>query len=226
MKMHDNLTHALEQILLFRSRWDHPFWVTFLIDPQKLEAKADALAEQFGTRLPAWRRQDRKQAGLPNATAICAPVLGSPGQRQVIILATAQVQFAPPDTPWARERWLNRPVEFGSYVMVYEPRPRGDSAWTWRLQQQIVDGLQRYLTSLVKAGKSDAIRTETQRWLQVYTFFGGVRRQIRRVLMSGRKLWQACHGRPWPGITPEDLPVKIGFRATRLMPDQKEPTNA
>jgi len=212
MKTHDNLTNALEQILLLVARWDHQYWVSFQISQDKLEAKAASIAEQFGTRLPAWKRQDRKQVGLPNATAVSAPVLGAPDQRQIIILATAQVQFAHPDSPWARERWLSRPVEFGNYVMVHEPRARGDAAWTWRLQQQVIDGLQRYLTSLVKAGKSTAVRAETQRWLKVYTLFGGVRRQIRRVLLSARKLWQACHGSAWPGISPEELPVKIGFR--------------
>jgi hypothetical protein len=218
MKQFDNLTPALEAILINWSRRGYVCWTSFQLKTERVDAKAMELADSYGTRLPAWKRQDRKQAGQPTCVAVSAPILGSPGSREIILMATAEVQTAPAGSVWKRERWSDRCVVFGSFVLTKEPRPRGDYAWTWRLQEHIYEGIRRYLTSLVKAGNASAIRTETEGWQRRYPLFGGVRRQLRRLLNSGEKLWLALQRRPWPGLSSEQLPIKIGFRGDPQWP--------
>lgn len=220
MKRFEHLTPALQTILINWSRRNYTWWTSFRLKAERVDSKGMELADIYGTRLPAWKRQDRKQAGHPTCVAVCAPVLGSPGMREIILMATAQVQTAPPGSVWKREDWTDRRVVFGSFVMLEEPRHYDDYAWTWRLQERIYEGVAQYLTSLVKAGHASAIRNETQGWIRHYPMFGGVRRQLQRLLNSARKLWAACHHSEWPGLDPDQLPAMIGFRGSVQSPDR------
>lgn len=216
MKTFDELTAALDHILLLRSRWDHDHWTSFQIDRHKLAEKKAEITDLYATNDPAWKRQDRKQSGRPNASAVSSPVLRAPEKVQIILMATPQLESALHLAPWAREKWSNRPIEFGSYVMVREPRQRGDWRWTWRLQPRVIDGLHRYMTTLVKVGNASAVAVESNSWIRNYTLCGGVRSQLIRLLAAASKLWRACHASPWPGLSPDELPMKIGFRPTKL----------
>ncbi|MGA0608713.1 hypothetical protein [Caldimonas sp. KR1-144] len=211
MKLYQQHIPALQAIALHYRR-GYCLTIGFTTDEEKLERKAIEWAEAFGTRLPAWRRQDRKQRGLPNAVAVAGGVLGYPGRREVILMATAEALSAPAISPWAKEKWTDRYPTFGPYILSREPRPGREPVWTWRLQESVYQGISRYLISLVKQGNAGAVRLETESWLGAYALFGGVRRQLRRSLMAARKLWNACHQSAWPGVDPDALPMLIGFR--------------
>jgi hypothetical protein len=215
VKIYDDLTPALQSILL---QWIHGYTCWTVTDPLP-RAKAEAVlakwAELYGTNLPAWKRQDRKEKGLPNAVALAAPVVGLSGRFQLVLMATAPALSAPTVSPFSREKWKTRCPEFAEYVIVHEPRDRGDYAWTWRLQEKVVAGLENQLISII--GRIDAVevRRQTFQWVGVYVLFGGVRRQLRRILRSSQKLWARKHKTVWPGPDPDKLPAMVGFRSAK-----------
>ncbi len=211
MKHCENLTAALDAILINWALRDYNHWTSFVLAAEREDEKGNELADLYGTRLPAWKRQDLKQKGLPTCSAISAPVLGSPGKREFILMATDKVRGAQQGSVWSRETWTDRSITFGSFVMVKEPRSRRDYAWTWRLQQGVYQGLSRHLINLVKSGNASVILAETQSWLRCYPMFGGVRRQFRRLIISASKLWIACHRSTWPGLNVDELPIKTKF---------------
>jgi hypothetical protein len=209
MHIFDNLTEALKRILrAFMS--GYTLWVSFEVDASKVDGIREKWIETCGTNLPAWKRQDRKQKGLPNAWAAAAPVLGYPNKRQVILMATERaLDF--PDSDLGRQQWNRRLPEFSDFVMIHEARERGDYAWTWRIQNRVFGLLEKHLISLVKAGDRYAVASETRHMAALYPMFGGVRRQLARLLKSSGKLWVATQPSPWPGLIAKDLPKMIGF---------------
>src|SRR5262245_15381104 len=112
MKVYEDLTTALQHILM---NWQRGYrcWVSFEILAERVEFKALELADKFGTTLPPWKRQDRKEAGLPTAVAACVHVIGNAAKREVIVMATSLVHTAHPNSPWSREQWLDRLPEVG-----------------------------------------------------------------------------------------------------------------
>jgi hypothetical protein len=211
MHIYEDLTPALRSILL---QWTRGYrcWTSFTVTLDKLDAIGSKWTDDFGTRLPAWKRQDRKAKRLANAVAIAAPAIGTPGVAEVILMATADAMTMPAASPWARERWKTSCVEFSEFVLVHEPRDRGDYAWTWRLQERTSGGVQKHFTSLVKSRRANEVRRHTDHAVRFYPMFGGVRRQMRRLLRSARKLWLAQNCGPWPGPDPENLPFFDRFR--------------
>lgn len=213
MYIYDNLTPALRDILLNFTR-GYALWVSFEVNACKVEGIREKWIESCGTNLPAWKRQDRKQKGLPNAWAAAAPVLGYPNRRQVILMASDEVSSFP-ESQLGREKWNSRPPEFSDFVMVREARERGDYAWTWRIQDRVLGLLEKHLVSLVKAGDRSAVAIETRQMAELYPMFGGVRRQLARMLKSSGKLWAATQPSPWPGLSADKLPMMVGFKGTR-----------
>ena len=220
MYIYDNLTPALRDILLNFTR-GYALWVSFEVDACKVEGIREKWIESCGTNLPAWKRQDRKQKGLPNAWAAAAPVLGYPNRRQVILMASDEVSSFP-ESQLGREKWNSRPPEFSDFVMVREARERGDYAWTWRIQDRVLGLLEKHLVSLVKAGDRSAVAIETRQMAELYPMFGGVRRQLARMLKSSGKLWAATQPSPWPGLSADKLPMMVGFRGTRKAADESK----
>jgi hypothetical protein len=209
------LNEALQVVLMMFTK-GYTRWVSFEISEEKLPDLWKKWAEIYGINLPAWKRFQKKARSLPNAWAGASLILGKPGCVQVMLMATAEVDRAPVGSPWKREKWRSDPPVLGDYYMIQEPRGKGDRVLTWRLKPEVQYGLQKYLTHLVKnAGPSDVAR-ETKDYLRAYTLFGGVRRQLRRVLHGGRKLWASTHPKQaWPGPDPDHLPAMIGFRKTK-----------
>ena len=219
MYIYDDLTPALKDILLNFTR-GYTLWVSFEVDASKVDGIREKWIETCGTNLPAWKRQDRKQKGLPNAWAAAAPVLGYPNKRQVILMATEQaLDF--PESDLGRQKWIRRLPEFSDFVMVREARERGDCAWTWRIQERVLGLLEKQLVAMVKAGDRSAVATETRHMAALYPMFGGVRRQLARMIKSSGKLWAATQPSPWPGQTADKLPMMIGFKG-RQRPGKEE----
>lgn len=212
MKIYDDLTPALQSILLHFTR-GYTHWISIKTAQEKLPALDEKWAEVYGTRLAAYQRQDKKQKGLPTAVAVVGPVIGAPGEVQVILMAT---EFASSIEvgPFRKEKWNTRLPEFSKFVIVHEPRDRGDYAWTWRVQERDMGLMEKHLTSLVKS-RRDEVGPTTRHMVAFYPMFGGVRRQFRRSLFSARKLWNALYsesGGQWPGPDPDSLPMMVGFK--------------
>jgi hypothetical protein len=217
MRDYDDITSALRAV---QRNWQSGYtcWVAFIIGAEKVPVINERWAEELGTGLPAWKRQDRKQKRLANAVALSSPVLGRHGVREVMLMATPDALTMPEVSPWHRQKWLQRCPELSEFVMLREPRPRGDYAWTWRLQEHIAVGLARHFTRLVETSDGSAVAKHTHHAVALYPMFGGVRRQLRRILHSARKLWSVRTKRPWPGPDPDHLPAMIGFKPAKLAP--------
>jgi hypothetical protein len=217
MREHEDITSAMRAV---QRNWQTGYtcWVSFTIGLDKLPTIEARWAEELGTRLPAWKRQDRKQRHLANAVAVAGPVLSRPGVSEVILMATPDALTMPEVSPWRRQKWLTRCPEFSEFVMVHEPGNHGDYRWTWRLQERVAVGLGRQFTRLVQDGDASAVARHTNHAIALYPMFAGVRRQLKRILHSARKLWVARYKKPWPGPDPEHLPAMVGFKPDKIAP--------
>ena len=206
-----DMTSALQRIQMLYQR-GYVVWISFSTAAEKVPAKDMQWERDFGTRLRASQRQDRKERGLPTAVATSTSVVGYPTMRQLILMATPFATGAHPQSPWSKEQWNERPPHCGDYVLVHSPVPGGRYAWTWNLHESVVARISAQLTRMVKAGNGPAVRIETTAWIASFSMSRGVRGQIRKVLKSGEKLWAACQQTPWPGVDPDDLPFVAEFR--------------
>lgn len=208
MKIYENITPALTEIR--RSHGNgYTNWVSFIVDKEKVPGIKEKWAEVYGTLLPAWRRNDRKNKNLPLAVSYAAPVLSRPSKIEVILLA-----WLPDSVPfaWSKEHWRRDMPVFSEFVLVKEPNSTKNYVWTWKLQDRVLGGIEKHLIALVKAGNSSAVRHETEQMVRLYPMFSGVRRQIRRLFRGAAKLWQATAKFEWPGPDPENLPAMVGFK--------------
>jgi hypothetical protein len=220
MREYEDITSALRAV---QRHWQSGYtcWVAFIVGADKVRGIGERWAEELGTGLPAWKRQDRKQRRLANAVALSSPVLSRPGVREVMLMATPDALAMPDISPWRRQKWLQRCPELSVFVMLHEPRPRGDYAWTWRLQEHAAVGVARHFTRLVEEGDGSAVAKHTHQAVSLYPMFGGVRRQLKRILYSARKLWTARKKGSWPGPDPDHLPAMIGFKPAKVTPARK-----
>jgi hypothetical protein len=211
MKTYDNITPALQAILRYWSSSGAVCWIGFHIDRDKLESVKNKWLEQYGTGLSAEKRRWRREKGLPRAWACAMPMLGLPHKVEVVLLASAEaltIQVG----PFSREKWITRPPEASDFVMVKEARERGDSAWTWRIKNHQAGLLESHLVALVKSGNASDVAHASRHMTRIYPAFGGVRRQLRRILRSAAKLWGATTRSSWPGQNPDELPMMVGFK--------------
>lgn len=206
-----NTTAALWQVMRHYQR-GYTVSIAFVTESEKVPGKALQWERDFGTRLLSYQKQDRKQRGLPTAVALCTQVHGSPSKRELILMATPLALSAHPDSPWAKQKWMEHPPQCGVYIMVRSPRPQGGYSWTWNLQESVRSQLSARLTQLVKSKNAFAVRSETESWAQIFSMYRGVRGQLIRTIKSAQKLWHACHRTNWPGIAPEHLPFITEFR--------------
>lgn len=217
MREYEDITSALRVV---QRNWQSGYtcWVTFIVGAEKVPVIGERWAEELGTGLPAWKRQDRKQRHLANAVALSSPVLGRPGVREIMLMATPDALTMPAISPWHRQQWLQRCPELSAFVMLREPRPRGDYAWTWRLREHVAVGIARHFTRLVEQSDGSAVAKHTHHAVSLYPMYGGVRRQLTRILNSARKLWVARTKSTWPGPDPDHLPAMIGFKPAKIAP--------
>lgn len=212
MKNYEHLTEALQAALMMATR-GYVQGVSFEVEASKLDTISAKFADTYGVNLPAWKRHDRRSKGLPNAWACSMPVAGNPAKRLVVLLATdfdeGKLDAA---SPWLREKWkpLDR-LEIGDIVIKRDQRERGDSALTVRLSPRCQGGLEKYWRALAAQGHFDQIAYEAGRAVRFYPLFGGLRRQLRRMIRGYAKLYEKKLGKQWPGPNPENLPAMVGF---------------
>jgi len=214
MKIYQHQTDALRAILfMWTQGYRHA--VIFEIRNDKLQPIAQKFAENYGTELPAWKRYQRRKKGLPNGWACAMPKSSSPGYSIVFLMASFEtLDNLSPDSPWRRERW--RPaekIEIGDYrIAPHDKRDRRDYADTIKLTTRTLSGLEDYWRALASRGQFDTIAAEAARAVRFYVLFGGVRRQLRRLIRGHKKLYEARVKKPWPGPDPEALPSLGAFR--------------
>jgi hypothetical protein len=218
MKIYQHQTDALLAILLMWTR-GYRYAVVFEVRNDKLAPIAEKFAENFGTNLPAWKRYERKRKGLPNGWVCAMPKAGFPGTSIVVLMASFEtLDNLAEASPWRREKW--RPaerIEIGDYrIAPQDKRDRGDHGDTIKLTTRTITGLESYWRALASQGQFDKIVDESWRAVQFYALFGGVRRQLRRLIRSYKKLYEARLKKPWPGPNPEALPSIGSFRKAQV----------
>jgi hypothetical protein len=214
MKIYQHQTDALRAILLMWTQ-GYRYAVTFQTKNEKLDSIAEKFAEVYGTELPAWKKYERKRKKLPNAWACAMPKSSYPGHNIVVLMAAFQtLDHLDPASPWKREKWQPaEKLEIGDYrIAPNDKRDRRDYADTIKLARRTLDGLENYWRSLASQGQFDKIADEASRATQFYALFGGVRRQLRRLIRGYKKLYEARLKKTWPGPDPERLPAMVGFR--------------
>lgn len=210
MKNHENLTEALRAIL-FNYQRGYTCWTSFEVPEEKLPGISEKWSEIYGTNLPAYIRQDKKQKGFPTAVAVSAPVIGSPNKRHLILMATPFARTIKVG-PFTRETWETKLPSFSLFRMTQDARPRGDYTLTWKLNDRTIGLLEKHLASQVRAGDPFEVKREVDQWIRFYPLFGGVRRQLKRAIHGSSRLWELTQKTPWPARSEDDLPVMVGFQ--------------
>jgi hypothetical protein len=214
MKIYRHQTDALRSILMMWTQ-GYRYAVTFDAKTEKLDALASKFAETYGTELPAWKRYERKRKKLPNGWACSMPKASHPGQSIVVLMAAFDsLDHLDPASPWRREKWIPAErVEIGDYrIAPRDKRDRRDYADTIKLTTRTLSGLENYWRALAAQQQFDKLADEAWRAVQFYSLFGGVRRQIRRLIRGYKKLYEARLKKTWPGPDPEALPSIGQFR--------------
>lgn len=205
MKHYDDITPALRAILMNVTR-GYRYCITEEVKIDKVPGIAEKWIDNFGTTLAPAKRHARKASGLPNAWACSMPVPGAPHKRLLVLLRTeADLGKLDPASPWRREKWLDR-LEIGDYIITVDQRDRGDHAYTVRLSPACIRRLEGWYRELASRSL-DQLQAEIERDVRYYPAFGGVRRQLRRLIRGYAKLYEKRRGSPWPGPNPERLPV-------------------
>jgi hypothetical protein len=145
------------------------------------------------------------------------PKAGFPGISIVVLMASFEtLDKLAQSSPWRREKW--RPadkIEIGDYrIAPGDRRDRGDHADTIKLTTRTITGLESYWRALATQGRFDELAQDAARAVRFYALFGGVRRQLRRLIRGYKKLYEAKLKKPWPGPDPEALPTIGKFRKT------------
>lgn len=212
MKTYDDLTTGLQAVLMQATR-GYSWCVTFEIERSKVTALTEKWIDHYGVNLPPWKRFERKRIGLPNAWAGVIPVPGAGHRARVVLLRTdADLSKLPPESPWHREQWRDR-VEVGDFLIARDQRDRRDYTTTIKLSPRCLHGLEGHWRAVANESL-EQLANEADRAVRFYPLFGGVRRQLRRLIRGYVKLWAKRRpDRPWPGPDPEALPTMQGFRA-------------
>jgi hypothetical protein len=132
-------------------------------------------------------------------------------QVECILLATGEALDAKVG-PFSREKWITRSPEVSDFVMLKEKKERGDSMWSWKIQNKQLGMLEQNLIALVKSADASRVAIASHHMVKFYPMFGGIRRQLRRVLIGASKLWLATMKTPFPGPDPNALPAMVGFK--------------
>lgn len=211
MKIYEDITPGLQAILRTWSTGTSACWVSFKVHRDKLQGIKEKWLEEYGTGLSSEKRRYRKNKGLPCAWACAIPVLGIEHQVECILLATSEALNAK-EGPFSREKWITRPPEISDFVIVREKKERGDSVWTWKIQNKQLGILEQNLISIIKTSDAKRVAIAANHMVKFYPMFSGVRRQIRRLLHASTKLWVASRKTSFPGPDYRNLPSLIGFK--------------
>lgn len=204
MHVYDDLTKGMWGVL-FNYLRGYTHTVVFQASVEKLDDLDKKFADNLGTRLPAWKRHQRKSVGLPNCLACALPVPSRPGNFFVVLMLSGHVKLQSLDkeSPFRRESWKEG-VLLGDFYISTDKRNRGDMTTTWRLTPGCYKGLDSYWRSICQENPA-SLNWEIERAKDFYPMFGGIRRQLRRLILSYTKL--CAHRGVKITVDPEKLPI-------------------
>lgn len=224
MQNYEHLTHGMASILMQYTR-GYTKSVVFEAQKDKLPALQVKFEDNFGIGLPAWKRHQRKGKGLPNGWACSMPMPGHSGRVYVVLLGafeSGSLSALHETSPWRSEKWQEKLV-VGDYMIAVDQRDRRDFTTTWKLTPKCLSGLESYWRSQAEKGVHLVV-PEIERAVAFYPMFGGIRRQLRRLIRGYSKLYKAKTKKDWPGPDPEKLPAMVGFRGPKKTETVEEKT--
>ncbi len=212
-----DITNAMQSILLHHTR-GYTLWTGFTTDQSKLSALDQKWALELGIHEPAWKRNDRKNKGIPNAIGIAGRIFSQPSQCEVVLMATPNARTMIPNSPYhpfLRQQWRDDLPQFSHFEMAHIPtEAQGKLTWTWRIRKPELGQMEKYLIHLCNQRDVESIKRETHALVRTYPLYNGIRSQIRRVL---RHVDRKCSsiGLNYPGPDPEYLPMMLRFPRTK-----------
>ena len=226
MKIYSDLTHGLQATLLHATRgYTLTTKSPILVDINKMPGIVAKFIDQYGTNLPSWKRYQRKVKGLPNSVGVVIPVLGNPYQRQVILLCTPfdtlHLKSLSEKNPFLGEEWRTQ-IRVGDFEIVSDKRDRGDQAMTWKLTKHAFLVFESHLQNRSRNNDWQKLIQELNHAVRIYPMFGGIRRQLRRLITSYKKLYEHKFLKEWSGPDPENLPMMVGFRRDKSDSNKKQ----
>jgi hypothetical protein len=213
MRNYDDLTLGMQAILLHFSRGYVLTTVEqIIVSLEKINSISEKFIDLYGTNLPAWKRLQRKEKGLPNCVGAIIPVVGNPYKKQIVLLCTDhQPAELNEKNPFLNEKWQSK-ISIGDFEIAKDMRDRGDSAFSWKLKKSALMGFEAHLRNLLKKGQWHQLIDELNKCAKFYPMFGGIRRQLKRLIGGYKKLYEKKHSTEWAGPDPENLPKMVGFR--------------
>lgn len=212
-----DITNAMHGILLYHTR-GYTLWVDIRVPETKIPALDEKWSLSLGIREPGWKRQDRKQRGIPNAAAIAGKVFSQPSQVEILLMATANARMVKPGSPYHAflcEQWRDDLPRFSHFEMVHQPtEAQGKLVWTWRIRKPELGQIEKRLIALCDMRDMDSLNRETHSLVRNFPMFNGIRSQVRRLLRHVQRKCATCHIN-YPGPDPENLPMMLRFPRTR-----------
>lgn len=215
MKIYDTQI-ACQQYLLKVVPRGYFFWTTGVVATrEKLDRLAVRFSENYGTRLSAAERFWRKGKGLANALVVAAPLEGENWRFYLVATEGNGVVWTDEGERLKNARVTTTPVIWGKdYYMHQARRVRehgGGLHWSWWIQPELNNKLEKYLLHLAKEGNAGELETQ-HRLLRRRPLHSGIRSQVSNIERRSRRVWEKCWpGRPWPG-SDEPLPIVAGFK--------------
>lgn len=227
MKTYSDLTAGLQAVLLHSQRgYTKITKKPIIVEYEKVDSIISKWTEIYGINLPAWKRYQRKEKGLPNAVALVIPVLGNKFKRQLVLMSTNfDEKTAHKDNPFLKEEWTEK-ITIQDFELGIDQRADRSFSQTWRLSKSVVIGLNKFWVNKARKNEWSTVIEDIQHAVNLYPLFLGVRRQLRREVLGLKKLYEASTKKGWPGVDANKLPSVPGFlsKGGSKMKDQKDDT--
>jgi len=229
LKSYPHLTVGLQSVLLHRQRgYVNVTKQPVLVPADKIDAIASKWVDAYGINLPAWKRHQRKQQGLPNAVCIDLPVLRDPYKRQLVLMSTRiERDKLHKDCPFLREQWTEK-IRIQDFIFVEDEKTHDRKVVdTIKLAPDVLGPLVKFWTDAARRGEWSKSCADMKKAVALYPMFSGVRAQLRREIGGLKKLFEMQQKKnkgkdkesvkivTWPGPDPEALPIISGFRAQK-----------
>lgn len=216
MQMSD-ITTSMQSILLHHQR-GYTLWNGFTTTEDKIEKLREKWALELGILEPSWKRNDRKNKGIPNAVAVFGRVFSQPSKCEVVLMATSHARQMIPNSPYhpfLRQQWRDDLPRFSHFEMAHMPtEAQGKLTWTWKIRKPELGQMEKYLIQLCDQRDVESLKRETHGFVKTYPMYNGIRSQLRRVLRHVQRKCKACHI-SYPGPVPDNLPMMLRFPKTK-----------
>lgn len=212
-----HITESMQSILLHHQR-GYTLWTGFQTPIDKISALDEKWSLSLGIHEPGWKRQDRKQKGIPNAIAVFGQVFSRPSMCEIVLMATENARHVAPNSPYhafLREQWRDDLPRFSHFEMAHMPtEAQGKLTWTWKIRKLELSQIEKHLIFLCDQRDVEMLKRETHSLARNFPMYNGIRSQVRRLLRHVQRKSAACHIQ-YLGPDPENLPAMLRFPTTR-----------